>query len=424
MFPLAETRILVLSSHDASLDRRIVAQINSLAAAGASLSLLTIPVELAGAGLDPRVRVTLTPSHPVARQHAGLKRLLRALSTRFYHRLRSARYARGHGPAEPLCDAFLQHAPPGPFDLLHCHDLPTLPAGARLRDRWPTAKLIYDSHELFPAQFDDPHLADYWHALEARHVHAADAVVTVNPSIAAELARRHRIPTPTVIYNSFGLPPAPPIDESRFAAHFGLTGAGPLVLYQGGLVDGRNLDPLLRAFAELRHTARLLLLGDGPLQPALAALRRSLSLSNVFFGPWVAPDCLLAFTARADLGIIPYPAASNLNTRLCTPNKLFEFIEAGLPICASDLPELRRIVADRGIGAVYPMHSAADVAFAVRDCLDRSRRGHFTRQARDSARLDFAWSRQADTLTRLYHTLLNPPAAGAARINSAPPLLR
>lgn len=398
-------RVLVLSAHEASLDRRIVAQANTLAACGAAVTLVTVPVRLDGAGLDPRVAVIAPTLHPVARQHAGLKRLLRGVSPRLYDLARGLRYAGGRGPAEPLTEFFCGHAPPGPFDVVHCHDLPTLPAAVALRTRWPAARVIYDSHELFPCQFSDRRIAAYWQAVESRHIRAADAVVTVNPSIADELARRYAVAAPLVIFNSFGLPEPPPVDERDFAAHFGLTGTAPLVLYQGGLVADRNLDVLVAAFRELRGAARLLLLGDGPLEASLRAVRDARALDNVFFGRSVPPDRLLAYTARAQLGVIPYPAGANLNTRFCTPNKLFEFIEAGLPICASDLPELRRIVVGGGIGRVYSMETPPQAAFALRDCLARLERGEFTPAARAAAREAFSWQRQAQALLRLYESV-------------------
>ena len=65
--------------------------------------------------------------------------------------------------------------------------------------------------------------------------------------------------------------------------------------------------------------------------------------SRIHFLDPVSQDELLSWTAGADIGIVPYPPI-DLNSRLCTPNKLFEFIVAEVPILANDLPELRRFV--------------------------------------------------------------------------------
>jgi len=85
---------------------------------------------------------------------------------------------------------------------------------------------------------------------------------------------------------------------------------------------------------------------------------------RIFFHEPVPVQHLLPYTASADAGIIPYPNLG-LNKYYCTPNKLFEFIVAGLPILANDLPELNRFVAQQGIGMNLPMNSPEDIARAI-----------------------------------------------------------
>jgi glycosyltransferase involved in cell wall biosynthesis len=125
----------------------------------------------------------------------------------------------------------------------------------------------------------------------------------------------------------------------------------------------------------------------------------------VFIGGWLPPVELVGLIGAADLGVIPYSGRHSLNHRLCTPNKLFEFIEAGLPICANDLPELRRIVAGSGIGHVAPMESAADIANAIGDARARAERGCFPPEAFERAGLRYGWARQESELLGLYERL-------------------
>ena len=77
-------------------------------------------------------------------------------------------------------------------------------------------------------------------------------------------------------------------------------------------------------------------------------------MNNVFFAGWVDQSRLLGYTRHASCGVIPIQPET-LHLRYCTPNKLYEFLEARLPICASDMPELRRFVEASGIGAVYDL---------------------------------------------------------------------
>jgi glycosyltransferase involved in cell wall biosynthesis len=107
------------------------------------------------------------------------------------------------------------------------------------------------------------------------------------------------------------------------------------------------------------------MLGWGEMQGRLERMVRQRNLSaRVHFHPKVAQDVLLSYTQSADLGIIPYRPVC-LNTFFCTPNKLFEFIAAGLPIVASDLPELRRFVAGLDIGLVGDTGSAQGIAALI-----------------------------------------------------------
>jgi glycosyltransferase involved in cell wall biosynthesis len=401
------TRVLVLSAHDGWLDRRIISETNALAASGRDVTLLSVPAEIPDGCLDDRVRV-LAPAqpHPVARQNRFSKTVLRKLSGRLYDAARSWQYRRGKGPAGPLTDFFLQHAPQVRFDAIHCHDLPTLPAAVALAGRHAGTKIVYDSHEWFPFQFTNRHVEHYWLEIERAHIKQADAVITVNESIADELAGCHGIDTPDVVYNSYGIGNGvAPVNDETFAHHFGVSDRKFTVLYQGNFAADRNIETLIAAFQQLNGSARLFLLGDGPHRDALQQHCRTSGLNNVHFGAWVSQAELLRYTARADLGVIPYLGGSCRNTLYCTPNKLFEFIEARVPICASDLPELRKIITRHGNGDVYPMDNATRIAQAIRDAQARAEHGAFPPTCLDTARAAYSWSKQVEALLGVYDRL-------------------
>ena len=85
---------------------------------------------------------------------------------------------------------------------------------------------------------------------------------------------------------------------------------------------------------------------------------------KVFFFPAVEQSVLLEYSASADVGIIPYPHI-DLNSYYCTPNKLFEFIQAGLPMIANDSPELNRFVKANNIGYSKKIESEIDIASMI-----------------------------------------------------------
>jgi len=388
------------------LDRRIVAEVNTLVSSKRAVTLVSVPTVIPRVCLDKRVRVMM----PSVTSGAKIQRLSR-LAGRAPYQLRDIAtavwYVFGKGPMPIWRDYFLQAAPQDRFDAIHCHDLWTLPAGVELRARYsPDAKIIYDSHELFAFQVKSRIVQRYLSRLEEQYIRAADLVITVNESISRELAKLYGTNRPEVIYNSCGAAwNTSPLTQREFLEHFGASEDGFRVMLQGNLARDRNVENVVRAFRMLDDSIRLFLLGAGPIETALRKLCRKRQISNVFFGRWVPQEDLLRYVSHANLGIIPYPGNISLNHYYCTPNKLFEFIEAGIPICANDLPELRRIIRGKAIGDVYPMDTPEEIAYAMDECRRRCAGGEFQDSSLQAAREEFSWDRQGEKLLDLYSRL-------------------
>lgn len=404
---MAVAKILVLSvAHFNQLDRRITAEMNSLSASGRHVTLVSLPAVMSTTCLDPRVRVFMPPRSVLAGRQF-LKSVAHRLPWKLGEYAKTAWRSLHPRPFVSLVEYFIQITPRETFDVIHCHDLDTLPAAVALRQKFfPTAKLIYDSHEFFPFQFPRKQDQEYWLRIETAHINAADVIITVNESIAQELIKLYGIRQPEVIYNSYSLVGRPEqLDKTAFLQHFRTKKEGFRVLFHGGFVREKNLVALVKAFQHLTPTTQLFLLGDGPIAAELKRLCKRLQLSNVFFGAWVPQEDLLSYVAHAHLGVIPYSGRDLLNNLYCTPNKLFEFIETEVPICSSDLPELRRIVQGHGLGDVYPMESPAAIAEAIENCHRRCTSGEFTPSARRLARATFSWDKQEKILMQLYARL-------------------
>jgi glycosyltransferase involved in cell wall biosynthesis len=146
-------------------------------------------------------------------------------------------------------------------------------------------------------------------------------------------------------------------------------------------------------------------LGDGPEQGRLAALACRLGVNNrVYFHPAVPQSRLLRYTASADLGIIPYLATSK-NTRFCTPNKLFEFLQAEVPILAHDLPELHRIIVEAGIGRIAQLSSPEALAGAIDEWFDVPDSDRAHQAALRKAKERYCWEHEEQKLLTLYQHL-------------------
>jgi glycosyltransferase involved in cell wall biosynthesis len=405
-------RVVMLTPDRDRIDRRILLQAKSLTVAGYQVTILGRPSLHDNQELPAEVEL-IKPSpksSPRAALISALRRSYRRLQTQaalkpaLWLAQRLVDSVQVH-PERPFTQLFLEPAAKLRADIYVAHDLPVLPAAIEAATS-NGAKVVYDAHELFPDQEFAPLLRRYWRAVERRYIQRASAVTTVNPAIAAELAACYTIAQPVVLYNSLPWHPHLESKPRLFHEALNLPPSTRTVLYQGGLVPHRNLTSLVRSMAYVQNRQVVVIfLGDGPEQKRLTRQARRLGVSDrVRFHPAVSQAHLLRYTASADLGIIPYLATSK-NTKLCTPNKLFEFLQAEVPILAHDLPVLRLIIAGEGIGRVSTLSSPKSLATAVDEWFDTCGSGQSYQDALRQAKARYCWEREEQKLLTLYQSL-------------------
>ena len=114
---------------------------------------------------------------------------------------------------------------------------------------------------------------------------------------------------------------------------------------------------------------------------------------------------LLAYCASADVGVIPYQAV-DLNNYYTSPNKLFDFIQAGLPMVASDLPYLRKVIVSDGLGVVAKLDSPEAYALAINGLLLRPAETERVRANLLRVAPQYTWEAQGRKLVEAYSRLL------------------
>ena len=265
------------------------------------------------------------------------------------------------------------------------YSLPALAAAGR-----HGGALVYDSRELYAALDSSagrPWVSAVWRNVEKRFITRADAVLTVSDGIADRLAETTGIARPTVLFNAPD--PNRQRDRGELARALGLPDDGRVVvLYQGLFRRGRGLETLVDACKAVGGV-RLVLIGEGALEDEIRASGKELG-GRLVLHPFVPPDRLSALTPGADLGAcLIEPITESL--RLSLPNKLFEYLSAGVPVLASPLPEIRAVV-DQGVGVLADPSNPAAVADALRQSLNPALRAEWSASAVDV--LDrYSWDR-------------------------------
>ncbi len=281
------------------------------------------------------------------------------------------------------------------------HDLETLPLALRARQRHG-GRVLYDSHELFVESSLARWEGRRWTRIESRTIGQADVVVTVSDSIAAELARRYGIAVPSVILNAPDNPGPEDEDPVDLRRELDLPADARIALYLGGIVQHRGLEQLIEAAAERPDLAVVML---GPSGDAYRGVLERLSVAHgvaerVRFLPPVAPGEIRRHAVGADVGIATIQATF-LSYRYALPNKLFDYLHAGLPIVASDFPDMRALIDRYGVGAVCDPASPRSVAEAI----DRVAGDPDLRRNARAAAQDFTWEHEREKLLGLVRGL-------------------
>jgi glycosyltransferase involved in cell wall biosynthesis len=244
----------------------------------------------------------------------------------------------------------------GRTDVVHANDLETLPAAARLASELHS-RLVYDAHELY-ADFDadPPRIATAIQSrVERRLARRADAVVTVSAPIADELRRRIGV-DPIVVLNAPERHERDPPD---------VPAPPPLrVVYQGAFGTGRPLEDLLRA-VRAAPSVELTLRVSRTASTLLEATFPPDVRARVHARDPVDPSEVVAALHGHHVGLL-FDRPVTRNAELSAPNKLFEYLMAGLAVVAPDLPGLRW-VREEGLGVLFEAGSAEALAAALEE---------------------------------------------------------
>lgn len=296
-----------------------------------------------------------------------------------------------------------------PADIYHAHDEDALPAtyiAAQLRRK----PLIFEAHELPLCETSKrwPRLSVLPAHIFAFIVPRCAGFITSSPHYVPEIQQRYHVPEVTITRN---VPPYRPVAKSnRLRQRLGLGPDVRIALYQGGLQPNRTLDKLIRAAPFLEPNIVIVLMGAdaGTTKAQLETLIATTGVADrVKFLPPVPYEELLEWTASADIGLLVMSPDYSQHIRLFLPNKLFEYLMAGVPVLSSELDAVTEVIRAYDVGKVIPSVAPENVAAAITAMLnDHVALARMSRNALDAARQELCWENEKWQLIQLYQSIL------------------
>lgn len=254
-------------------------------------------------------------------------------------------------------------------DVLLANDLDTLLPNY-LVSKIKGIPLIFDSHEIFcevPELQNNPTKKQIWEKLESSIVPKLKYCITVNQSIANYFSNKYNVPF-IFIRN---IPNYSKIQNLKSRNELSLPIDKKIIILQGaGINVQRGSEELLGAFQYLDKNYLLLIIGSGDV---IYLLKENVSKyrleSKVKFIDKIPAEVLRHYTSNSDLGVT-IDKDTNLNYHFSLPNKVFDYIHAGIPVLASRLPEIEFLINQYQVGVFIENHDPKHIANQIKEFIN------------------------------------------------------
>jgi glycosyltransferase involved in cell wall biosynthesis len=285
-------------------------------------------------------------------------------------------------------------------DVLLANDLDTLTANF-LASKVKKIPLVYDSHEYFtevPELVHRPKVKQIWEWLEQKMLPQIRYATTVCQSIADIYNQKYGTQF-KVVRNLPVTAEIPAKTENEINTE-------RMVLYQGALNIGRGLEQAILSMKFVKN-ARLVLAGDGDIRKQLEALIQTENLQNkVTFTGRLSIEELKALTPTADLGL-SIEEDLGLNYRFTLPNKLFDYIQAQVPVLVTNLPEMAAIVQQYKVGEITDSLEPETLAGKISDCLENEEKRKVWLQNLPKAASNLTWENEEGVIREIFERFIS-----------------
>lgn len=283
-------------------------------------------------------------------------------------------------------------------DIYHTHDLPGLLIGfgpALFKKKI----LVYDSHEIW----SDMTLPGVWKALawpfrflEKILMFKVSQIITVNQSLAEYLAKRYHKPT-LAIYNypTLGKTVKVKTLKNSFSDK-------KLVVYLGAFRFGRGIKQVIESAKFLDDSYRILFIGYGPWQKKITnQIKKNHLEDKIKVLDKIAPGKIISVVRGCEVGLCLIEKVS-LSYYLSSPNKLFQYIGAEVPVLGSNFPEFKRVILGNNIGEVVDVTKPKMIAQKISLMCQEVNQRKYQGKLKGLAKEKFSWKSEEKKLVQLY----------------------
>jgi len=291
------------------------------------------------------------------------------------------------------------------FDVVHCHDLDTLPLGFLL-GKLRRKPIVYDAHESFPDMLEGsvPRVVQRGLTLlETFLMRRVNLLITVGEKLRRHLAQRGARRT-VVVGNWKRLGEFSRTDDqnSEVRRRLGVPEDALAVVSITHLVRNRMIEELLDAAADCPNVY-VLMAGIGALQQEVT--RIAADNPRIVYLGYLSGKGIAEYTCAADVVYYGFDP-KNPNARFSAPNKLYEALAAGRPLITGDFGEIADVVREAKCGVVLREYSAPEIQRAFTTLSDRNVRSEMARNAARVGRASFNWEKGEEILYHEYSALL------------------
>jgi len=279
-------------------------------------------------------------------------------------------------------------------DLIYAFNYVTLLAGATYKLAHKKTKLVYHARELESQQSTNRLLNFIILKIERSSRFFIDYIVTPSDSITKWYNDKLNVKAIS-IYNSPIVDDNFQLEKNYFHMKFGIPIKEKLFVHSGALCEGRNIDLLVKIFAE-NDLGRLIFIG--PITSKKYEYIEKNKIRNVYYHSSVKHEFLVSYLATANVGLIMFDNEV-LNREWALPNKFFEYANANLPIISSNFNDMANLIMKYDLGlSIKP--SKECFINAIRQMKEQ------TNEFYKEVPLELTWEFQERNFLRLINELL------------------